>query len=129
MFNIVLDVLTATIQEEIPKCMLFADDIVLLGDSKGEINQKLELWRMILELKGFRLSRGKTEYMHCSFGNTQIHEDIEITLGDHAIKQVDKFKYLRSIIQKDCEVDGDVNNRIQAHWFKWRKTTVVICDK
>ena len=69
LFNLVLDALTTSIQEEIPKCMLFAHDIVLLGDSKDEINQKLELWRMTLELKCFRLSRGKTEYMHCSFDN------------------------------------------------------------
>ena len=61
--------------------------------------------------------------MHCSFGNRQTHEDIEITLGDHAIHHVDKFKYLGSIIQKDCEVDDDVNNRFQAGWFKWRKAT------
>ena len=50
--------------------------------------------------------------MYCSFGNRQTHEDIEITLGEHVIQQVDKFKYLGSIIQGDCEVDGDVNNRI-----------------
>ena len=49
-------------------------------------------------------------------------------MGDHAIKQVEKFKYLRSIVQ-DCEVDDDVNNRIQADWFKWRKATGVICDR
>ena len=59
--------------------------------------------------------------MYCSFDNRQTHEDIEITLEDHIIQQVDKFKYLGSIIQEDCEVDGDVNNRIQAGWFKWRK--------
>ena len=41
---------------------------------------------------------------------------------------MDKFRYLRSIIQEDCEVDDDVNNRIQTDWFKWRKTTGVICD-
>ena len=81
-----MDVLTASLSKEIPKCMFFADDIVLLGDSKDEINRKLELWRMTLKLKGFRLSRDKTEYMHCSFGNRQTHEDIEITLGDHAIQ-------------------------------------------
>ena len=82
LFNLVLGVLNANIPEEIPKCMFFGDDIVLLGDSKGEINQKLELWRMTLELKGFRLSRGKTEYMHCCFDDTQTHEGTEIQLGN-----------------------------------------------
>ena len=82
LFNLVMDVVTESIQEEIPKCMLFADDIVILGDSKDEINWKLELWRTTLESKGFRISRSKTEYMCCSFGNRQTHEDIEITLGD-----------------------------------------------
>ena len=35
---------------------------------------------------------------------------------------------MRSIIQKDCEVDGDVNSRIQAGWCKWRNASGVICD-
>ena len=70
--------------------MLFADNIVILGDSKDEINWKLELWRMTLESKGFRISRSKTEYMYCSFGNKQTHEDIKITLGEHVIQHVDK---------------------------------------
>ena len=35
---------------------------------------------------------------------------------------------MRSIVQ-DCEVDDDVNNRIQADWFKWRKATRVICNR
>ena len=66
--------------------------------------------------------------MHYSFGNIQTHEDIKITLGDHVVYQVNKFKYLVSIIQENCKVDGDINNIIQANWFKWRKTTEVICD-
>ena len=84
---------------------------------------------MTLELKGFRLSRGKTEYMHCCFDDTQTHEGTEIQLGNQTIQQVDKFSYLGSIIQKDCEVDSDVNNRIQAGWVKWRKATGIICDR
>ena len=66
---------------------------------------------MTLESKDFRISRSKTEYMNCNFGNRQTHGNIEIKLGEHVIQQVDKFKYLGSIIQEDCEVDGDVNNR------------------
>jgi hypothetical protein len=43
--------------------MLFADDVVLVNDSRIGVNRKLELWRKTLESKGFRLSRTKTEYM------------------------------------------------------------------
>ena len=42
---------------------------------------------------------------------------------------MDKFKYLSLIIQKDCKVESDVNNRIQTGWFKWRKTIGVISDR
>ena len=67
--------------------------------------------------------------MCCSFGNRQTHEDIETVLGEDVIRQVDKFKYLGSVIQEDCEVDGDINNRIQAGWCKWRKASGIICDR
>ena len=43
--------------------MLFADDVVLVDESRAGVNMKLELWRQTLESKGFRLSRTKTEYM------------------------------------------------------------------
>ena len=38
------------------------------------------------------------------------------------------FKYLRSIIQKDREINSDVNHWIQADWLKWRNATGVLCD-
>ena len=34
---------------------------------RAGVNRKLELWRRMLESKGFRLSRTKTEYMMCDF--------------------------------------------------------------
>lgn len=45
------------IHGDIPWCMLFTDDVVLVDDNRAGINTKLELWRQTLELKGFRLSR------------------------------------------------------------------------
>jgi hypothetical protein len=36
----------------------------------GRDRQKLELWRRTLEVKDFRLSRFKTEYMKCDFSAT-----------------------------------------------------------
>ena len=48
--------------------MLFADDVVLVDESRAGRNRKLELWRETLESKGFSLSRTKTEYMRYDFG-------------------------------------------------------------
>ena len=67
LFAIVMDELTRSIQDGIPWCMMFADDIVLIDETKEGVESKLELWRQTLESRGFRLSRNKTEYMECKF--------------------------------------------------------------
>jgi len=36
--------LTRAIQAEIPWCILFADDIVLVDETRAGVNAKLELW-------------------------------------------------------------------------------------
>lgn len=42
--------------------MLFVDDIILIGKTRFNINDKLVVWRQNLETKGFfRLSMSKTE--------------------------------------------------------------------
>jgi hypothetical protein len=70
LFALVMDGVTRDIQDGIPWCMLFADDVVLVDWSRAGVDQKLELWRRTLEAKCFRLSRSKTEYMKCDFSAT-----------------------------------------------------------
>ena len=43
LFVIVMDELTRAIQNEIPWCMLFANDIVLVDETRAGVNAKLEL--------------------------------------------------------------------------------------
>jgi len=47
--------------------MLFANDIILIDETRAGINAKLKLWRQTLKSLDFRLSRTKTEYMECKF--------------------------------------------------------------
>jgi len=47
--------------------MLFADDIMLIDETREGANTKLEWWRDTLEAEGFKLSRSITEYLHCRF--------------------------------------------------------------
>lgn len=98
LFTLTLDVLTEHIRELAPRCMLFADNIVLLGESKKDLNERLETWTQALETHDFRLSRSKTEYMECKFNKRRNVSNLEVKFGDHILLQVTRFKYLRSII-------------------------------
>jgi hypothetical protein len=57
LFALVMDEVTRNIQGDIPWCMLFTYDVVLVDESRAGVNRKLELWRQTLESKGFRVSR------------------------------------------------------------------------
>ena len=50
-----------------------------------------------LESRGFRVSRSKTEYLHCCFSG-RVDAGGEVTLDGRPTPKVDKFKYLGSII-------------------------------
>ncbi|GJN20455.1 hypothetical protein PR202_gb07836 [Eleusine coracana subsp. coracana] len=67
LFALVMDEVTQEIQSDVPWCMLFADDVVLVDESRDGVNRKLELWRHTLDCKGFSFSRAKTEYMMSYF--------------------------------------------------------------
>ncbi|KAG2581508.1 hypothetical protein PVAP13_6KG039370 [Panicum virgatum] len=107
--------------------MLFADDVVLVDESRAGVNRKLELWRQMLESKGFRLSRTKTEYMRCDFGAT--HEEGDVSLEGQVVPKRDTFRYLGSMLQRDGDIDEDVSHRNKAGWMKWCQASGVLCDK
>jgi hypothetical protein len=104
-----MDEVTRDIHEDIRWCMLFVDDVVLVDDSRTGVNRKLELWRQTLESKGFRLSRTKTEYMRCGFSTTTRKKEEEVSLDGQVVPRKDTFQYLGSMLQKDGDIDEDVN--------------------
>jgi hypothetical protein len=74
-----MDEVIRDIQRGIPWCMLFADDVILVDESRTVVDQKLKLWRRTLEAKSFKLGRSKTEYMKCDFNAiTQKEGDIRL---------------------------------------------------
>ena len=52
--------------------------------------------------------------MECKFRKRKNNEQGVITLDGQQIPITECFKYLGSIIQKDREIDGDVNHRIKS---------------
>ena len=63
LFAIVMDYLTREIQRDAPWDMLFADDVVLCGQSREDLETRLETWRRAMENREIRVSRQKIEYL------------------------------------------------------------------
>jgi len=120
--------LTRAIHDEIPLCILFADDTVLVDETRAEVNAKLGLWRQTLKSRDFKLRRAKTAYMKCEFSKKGTQDYSIVRLDGQEIPMSSHFKFLGSIIQKDEKIDSDVNHRIQADWLKWRSPTGVLCN-
>ena len=94
-FNIVMDVITQDLRETVPWCILYADDIVLCGERREDLEVKLERWRAALEGREMKISRSKTEYMCASIGGDG---GDSIRMDGEEIKKVHKFKYLGAMV-------------------------------
>nr|GEY76351.1 retrovirus-related Pol polyprotein LINE-1 [Tanacetum cinerariifolium] len=130
LFTLILDELSRGIQENIPWCMIFADDIVLIAESTEGLNSRLERWREALEDNGLRVSREKTEYFRCDFGRFEVaHQEVDIRIGDWILQPKESFRYLGSMINRSGKIDEDVAHRIRTGWVKWRAASGVQCDK
>ncbi|KAE8680930.1 hypothetical protein F3Y22_tig00111358pilonHSYRG00037 [Hibiscus syriacus] len=96
------DILCAT-SDGVPWCMLFADDIVLVAETKTELNSRLATWKSALEEKGQKINIEKTEYLCSNFSGNQNDEDVEVCIEGYVLTSKDCFKYLKSKIHKDGE--------------------------
>ena len=49
----------------------------MIDETKSRVTAKLDVWREVLESKGFKISRTKTEYIKCNFsGNRNTNDEI-----------------------------------------------------
>jgi hypothetical protein len=126
-FALLMDEVIRDIQGGIPWYILFADDVILMNESRMRVDQKLELWRRTLEAKYFSLSMSKTEYIKYDF-NATTQEAGDVRLDGQVVPKKDIFCYMESMLQKDENIDKDVSHRIKTSWLKCRQVSGVLCD-
>jgi len=100
---LVMDEDIKEIQGEVPCCMMFASDVVLVEENLEEVNYRLDSWRLVLEGKALRINRNNIEYMEYEFGGRD--QKLEgtrraMTIRGYMIGEVKNFKYLESHVQK-----------------------------
>ena len=128
LFNLVLDELLKEVRLEIPWCMLFADDMVLIGESEHEVEDMLEQVREALESKGLKVNRDKTEHMESRWKD-EADGVSRVKLQESLLNKVKDFKYLGTYVEEGGELDKEIECKIQAGWCKWREASGILCDK
>ena len=121
-----MDRMTDEIREEAPWTMMFADDIAICGESKEQVEEKLESWIYALERRGMKVNRGKTEYM--CVNERQDNDSDTVKMQGEELAKVEDLKYLGSTVQSNGECGREVKNRVQAGWNGWRGMPGVVCD-
>ena len=91
-----MDRITDKVRREPSWTMLFADDIVICEETREEVERRLECWRYVLERRGMKVSRSKTEYLYVN-GK---HDDEIVKMENTIVPRVKKFKYLGSAVQE-----------------------------
>ena len=88
--------------------LLFADDLVLLADSKVGLQHALDGFAAACDNAGMKISTAKTEILHHSRKPVQCF----LQVGGVKLKQVEKFKYLGVAFTSDGTQDEEMDIRI-----------------
>ena len=130
LFVIIIDVITAEIEEGTPWAMLFADDLLLCDPDREMMELRLERWKECMENNGLKVRRAKTEHLQTTGDTDPVRMKRYVETEMVNLLTVQSFKYLGSTIDSEGGVASkDVDNRVAKAWSKWRELSGVICDK
>ena len=110
---------------DIPRKLLYADDLVSVADSEADVQERLVDWKEIFGKKGLRVNLEKTEVLWVG----QQKKDIDIRLDGKKLSQSDSFVYLGGTVCGDGSTETEIRRRIQAGASAWRKVEGVMGDR
>ena len=63
LFNVVMEEATKECQRGVPWDMLYANDLIITGESREEVEQQLQNWKGALARRGLKINIGKTKIL------------------------------------------------------------------
>ena len=123
LFAMIMDVLACGIRDLSPWCMLYADDIVLCGTRREEVEKKLEGWRRAMEDRGLKINRKKTVNLRF---NEDGNLDGNINLQGENLERVNTFKYLGATLVENGDLDAEMTHRIQSGWINRKRVSGIL---
>nr|AAT39320.1 Polyprotein, putative [Solanum demissum] len=102
------------------------NDIVLINETRGGVNDRQEIWRSTLDSKGLTLSKTKTEYMECKFSVASEKANRKVRIDTQLIPKKGSFKVIiRQTMLYEVECLSVQNSYVQQmkvaemRMFRW----------
>ena len=92
------------------QALLYADDVVLIADTKEELQNVVTVWADEIKNKGMTLNVSKSKWMKITKGGES--EDLDISWEGKQVEQVTEYTYLGVKICNNGKIEQEINNRI-----------------
>ena len=89
----------------------YADDVAVITASIIKLQEAMDRWNNVLNEKGLRVNKNKTEVMKISRRN----EECNIQIENHRLNQVSQFTYLGVVFNEQNKQEAEINNRIKKY--------------
>ena len=123
LFIMLVDTISQDVRTELSWELLYADDLAIIDITSRDTQNRLESWQKVLTDNGLKINVAKTEHI------STMENPVPMKLSGEELKNVDHFKYMGSVIDKDGTIERDVDLRVRAAWSSWRKLTGVFYDR
>ena len=97
--------------------LLFADDTVVVADSKEKLCRLVAEFGVVCERRKLRVNVGKSKVMRCT--RNEDGTRLNVILNGEALEEVNQFKYLGFVIAANGRIDADVQNRVNEGCKVW----------
>lgn len=97
--------------------MLFANDMVLINETREGVNSQLKPWTNVLESKGNKIIQTKIEYKEHIFIKNRSKNNGVIKINDHEIPQIIFIILIQTSIRR--ERLKKMLPKIRVGWMKW----------
>ncbi|MGX9987587.1 reverse transcriptase domain-containing protein [Soonwooa purpurea] len=104
----------------------YADDTVLIADTEKKLQELLQKVAKESAGKGLSINYKKTE---CMVISKKTNQKCTLQVGNTRIKQVQKFKYLGSVLTEDGKCDAEIKTRIGLARNAFQKLSKILKDR
>ncbi|KAI5639977.1 reverse transcriptase (RNA-dependent DNA polymerase) domain-containing protein [Phthorimaea operculella] len=121
LFNLFMDSCLTDLKESVcglrmndllVKCLLYADDQVILASSAEELQEMVNIMNEALKKKGMKVNVSKTKAMVLEREDSTTESTIMIE--EERVEQVKEFVYLGSKFTSDGKCESDIERRVNA---------------